>query len=559
MLRSEFLTLTPPTKEKESNDKPSKYANQKIPKGARTTAGLEPYSGQWTEKEAAHLLRRSLFGFTKSQLKEATQMGFNALLDKLLEVEPMPSPPLNYYYTQDPKVKIGETWVNAPFPDPFDLNGYRGDSLRAWRIGLMLNQGLSIREKMVLFWQNHFVVQLTIVDEARFGYKYQNTLRKNALGNFKTFAEEITIDPAMLLYLNGAENRATAPNENYARELLELFTIGKGALRAEGDYTNYTEQDVKAGAKVLTGWWVDWGKVESNFALSIHDTTDKIFSNSFDNTIIKNQGVNEYKALINMIFNKKETAKYLCRKLYRWFVYYVIDEQVETNIINPLADILIDNDFEIRPVLKALLGSAHFFASENHSCFIKSPIDYVLSTMKALEVKIPEPQKFENHYSRWTLLFWQSYLQQQQIDSPPSVAGWSAYYQAPLYQQIWINSATLMWRSFFALALIYDKISDGNVELVYDPLPLIATLKEPLDPNKMIEELASYFFPEPLTSKQLEFLKSVLIPGLPDFEWTIEYTSYLNDSQNNMKRQAVTSKLRNLFATMCQMAEFHLS
>ncbi|GAB4332643.1 MAG: hypothetical protein OHK0038_08430 [Flammeovirgaceae bacterium] len=559
MLRSEFLFLTPPKKKDILSDKPSKYANQRLPKSARTTAGLEPYTGQWTASEASHLLRRCLFGFTKSQLEEAKNLGLDALLDKLLEDEPLPSPPLNHYFTQDPNVKVGETWVNAPYPEPFELNEYRTESLRSWRIGLMLNQGLSIREKMVLFWQNHFVVQQTVVGEARFIYQYQNLLRKNALGNFKTFAEEITLNPAMLVYLNGAENRATAPNENYARELLELFTIGKGVQRGAGDYTNYTEQDVKAGARVLTGWWVDWDKLTANFESSFHDTSEKVFSSSFDNKIIKNKEEEEYKELINMIFSKNETAKYLCRKLYRWFVYYVIDEQVEQNIIQPLSEILIDNQFEIKPVLKALLGSAHFFAPENQGCYIKSPIDFVMSFFKNLEVQMPTDISLYEKYKKWIILFWHSYLQQQQIDSPPSVAGWSAYYQAPVFQQIWINSATLMWRSFFVLGLIYNKLSNDDTDITYDPLLLVESLKEPLDPNKLIEELSSYFFPQPLTDKQKAFLKNVLIPGLPDFEWTVEYTAYLNDPQNFMKRQAVVLKLRNLFATMCEMAEFHLS
>ena len=118
----------------------------------------------------------------------------------------------------------------------------------------MLNEQASLREKMVLFWHNHFVTALGTIGDPRYGFRYNALLRKYALGNFKELALAITIDGAMLKYLNGNRNSKAAPDENYARELQELFTIGKGPEIGPGDYTNYTEDDVKAAAKVLTGW-----------------------------------------------------------------------------------------------------------------------------------------------------------------------------------------------------------------------------------------------------------------------------------------------------------------
>ena len=142
---------------------------------------------------------------------------------------------------------------------------------------------------MVLFWHNHFVTQSETVEEARYLYRYCELLRNHALGNFKQLTQDVTLNPAMLWYLNGNTNFVGAANENYARELFELFTIGKGEQIGEGNYTNYTEQDVLAAAKVLTGWYDQYTTVTSSFLSDWHDKSNKLFSEAFDNQIITEQ------------------------------------------------------------------------------------------------------------------------------------------------------------------------------------------------------------------------------------------------------------------------------
>jgi len=282
---------------------------QKAEKTGVTTSGLDPYTGTWEFEQAAHLLRRTTYGPTYARIKDAAQNGMDNVVAQLLTVQPLPAPPLNYDYDQDPNVTIGETWVDAPYIQAMNLQGYRRRSLAGWTVGQMLNEGTSIREKMVLFWHNHFVTG--DINDPKFVYKYITLLRENVLGNFKDLVKKATIDPAMLRYLNGNENTKTAPNENYARELMELFTLGKGELAGPGDYTTYTEDDVVAVARVLTGWrdvgyfTQEFNPIGSVFVLNRHDTDSKQLSHRFNDVIINNNNELEYEDLIDIIFQKR--------------------------------------------------------------------------------------------------------------------------------------------------------------------------------------------------------------------------------------------------------------
>ena len=259
----------------------SRYANKELPKNlARTTTTLAPYTGPWGYAQAAHLLRRCLFGPTRPEMLTAAGSSLTAVLNALLTVPATaPAPPVSVSAT-DTSVALGSTWVGEVFNQSFE--GVRRTSLRDWWLGLQLNQGPTLVEKMMLFWHNHFVVEFSDINDARMGYEYVRLLRQHALGNFKQLTKDVTVTPAMLRYLNGNQSTGGAPNENYGRELLELFTVGKGPLIGTGNYTNYTEADVQAAAKVLTGWRDQaTPPVSSYFTASRHDTTTKLFSSAF--------------------------------------------------------------------------------------------------------------------------------------------------------------------------------------------------------------------------------------------------------------------------------------
>ncbi|MBK7336594.1 MAG: DUF1800 domain-containing protein [Saprospirales bacterium] len=541
-------------------------------KGAKTRAmstavvtGLTPYTGPWGFEQAAHLMRRSTMGPNYALIKEAQNLGLDATIAALLADTPMPDPPLNSNNNNDPNVPIGETWIDAPYSDTVNLFGYRTQSLYAWNMGVMVAEGMSVREKMTLFWHNHFVTSLASVSDAKFIYRYITTLRSSALGNFRQLVKDVTIDPAMLRYLNGSQNTKTAPNENYARELLELFTIGKGQQVGPGDYTNYTEQDVSEIAKVLTGWR-DTGyrttnpatPVGSNFVPNRHDNTTKQLSYRFDDVQIPNAGADEYKNLVDIIFLQDEVARFICRKLYRWFVYYVIDATVETDVIEPLAQVLIDNDYDIVPALETLLKSEHFFDALSIGPMIKNPVDFVLTASKTVDM--PIPANLNGQYRAWLKMAEPLSLLQMQIFNPPDVAGWKAYYQEPLFYRTWINSVTLPYRMQITDGVTTTGISaGGGVTLKIDVLALAATLDDPADPNQLIDDLSKILLPQPITENQKTFLKNILLPGLPDYEWTIEYADYLADPTNPVYYGPIELQLRLLLKAMMNLPEFYLS
>lgn len=526
------------------------------------TSGLEPYSGPWGYEQAAHLLRRTMFGPSYQQIRTAESEGLDATIGQLFSSLPMPEPPLNHFFQDDPQVPVGQTWVDAPYYDGVNVRGYRRQSLRAWTMETLLNEGVSIREKLTLFWHNHFAV--SGINDAKYLYKHISLLRKYAWGNFRELVKEVTVDPAMLRFLNGNQNTRTAPNENFARELLELFTIGKGPLADTGDYTNYTEDDIREMARVLTGWR-DVGFFATNPDVSVgaaflpfrHDATQKQLSHRFDNTVIDNMGEQEYAHLIDIIFQKDEVARFICRKLYRWFIYYVIDDNAEQQVIQPMAQVLADNDYEIRPALEALLSSAHFFDMLNVGPMIKNPLDFVMSAIKPFEVEFP--QGLGPRYRAYLRLFDSTILQQMEYYAPPQVAGWKAYYQEPQYYRTWINASTLPVRMLVTDTITVNGFTAGDFRIRIEPLVFVETIENPNDPNALIEEFVRILFPQPITDSQKAALKEVLIPGLPDFEWTVEYNLYLANPDDEELAEAVATKLRQLLQAMMSMPEFYLS
>jgi hypothetical protein len=518
---------------------------------------LDPYTGPWEFAQAAHLLRRAMVGPNKQQIEQAVEDGLNATVELLLSERPLPDPPINYFFEDDPFTPIGETWTDKPVTQEFIP--YRRASLYAWSIGNMLEEGVSITEMMTLFWHNHFVTADIPIPKAV--YQYITLLRTYATGNFRELTKDITLNPSMLVYLNGNQNTKFAPNENYARELLELFTVGKGQLAGPGDYTTFTEQDVGMIARILTGWRVrlllDSGDYpQAFFNLNLHDVESKQLSHRFNNVVFANEGENEYKSLIDVIFEHAEASRHICRKLYRWFVYYKVDDAIEQNVIEPMAQILRDNDFEIRPVLEALLKSEHFYDVNSIGCIIKNPIEFIVANSK--HFGIPYPDNILQKYALWNGLFRFTELVQMVYFFPPSVAGWKAFYQEPAYNQLWINSVTLIIRQLYTDVLTTTGFAAFDRQFRIDALEFISTIENALNPNALIAGIARIIYPNPLSQEQIDDFKETLIPGLPDFEWTVEYGAYLADPENEEIRAVVDARVRQLLRKMCARPEYHL-
>ncbi len=527
----------------------------------KVSLSFNPYAGTWDYWKASHLLRRTTFGPTYQLIKQSVSLGLNNTINQLFQILPQPTPPVNYYYASDPDCAIGETWVDKPNTGGWSET-QRNYSLTAWNFLLMMNEGMSIREKLTLFWINHFGV--SNIPDSRAKYNYNVLLRDKAFGNFKQLIKDVTIEPAMLRFLNGDQNIKGYPNENYARELLELFTIGKGPQIGPGDYTHYTESDIFEMAKVLTGWYMigfagsgGLNYVTSAFSNTDHETGTKTLSSKFNNEVINNLGDQEYSYLIDIIFQKEEVSKHICRKLYRWFVYYEINQDIEDNIIEPMALILRTNNYEIKPALEALLKSEHFFDIQSIGPLIKSPIDYMISVLKQSHVTLPSNWQDKHHIS----LLMMDHLEdwQMQYHGPPSVAGWKAYYQSPLYYRMWINASSLQQRSKFVTRILGFGYQTSGIILTIKPLELITYIDNPYDPNSVIDEFAKIFFPVEIPQTQKDSLKQILLPGLPDFEWTVEYNDYVNNPSDIALAEAIEEKLENVLTVMYNLAECHLS
>ncbi len=520
---------------------------------------LDVYQGSFGNKELTHLLKRCLFGVKRADINSLSGKTLIEVVDYLLSDISLPTPPVNNYNDSnftDPIVPAGAVWVNAAYDG--NANSRRISSFKSWWIGQMLTQQVSLREKMVLFWHNHFATETAVVGDARYVFKHNNLLRINAFGNFKVLVKQITIDPAMLRYLNGHLNAKAAPDENYSRELQELFTLGKGPN------ATYTEGDVKAAARLLTGYRVDAVAITSTFDPSRHDTADKQFSAFYNNKVIKGRtgadGAKETDELMDMLFAQNELALYICRRLYCFFVYYDITPIVEQQVIVPLAQLFRDSNYQIKPVLKALFTSNDFFSEKNRSCNIKSPADFIVGLCREFEIAFPDELDYVNLFYMWDYLRTQAQSIQQNIGDPPSVAGWPAYYQVPQFHELWINSDTLPKRNAFTDRFINNGYTRNGKKIVIDPLAYTAKFSKPEDPDQLIDDVVRHLYTLDISVQVRNFLKSILLSNqVTNSYWTEAWTNYKLDPTNTGKINIVSTRLKEFYKYIMNLEEYQLS
>jgi len=521
--------------------------------------GLNPYNGPWTRAEVIHLLRRTMFGATKADvdhfLSGTLAQAVDELLDGAYVVPPLPVNDYNSADFTDQNVPFGETWIDAD-QDPIG-EGYRVESLRAWWLRQMLKNDRNIREKITLFWYNHVPILFYDVFSGGHLYRYLDTLRTNALGNFKTMMKEITLNPAMLYFLNGYLNSDDAPDENYAREIQELFVIGKDLPQ------HYTEDDVKAAARLLTGWRI--GPLFTHYYNpNQHDTDTKQFSSFYDNKVIQGQsgtngGEAELDEFLDMLFGHPEAARYLCREIYRFFVYHAIDDTTEQNVIEPLAQIFRDNNYDIQPVLDTLFKSEHFFDMLNRGAVIKSPVDMTTGFFNQLGVQLPGDANLSDTFFMTYVLNYFMFEQLQLPGDPPNVAGWQAYYQQPALDKIWINSSTLPKRGQFTEFMLFAGINTGNSLAIADVLGFAASLNNPSDPVALIDEAHELLLGLPASSVVKALHKSILLTNLPsDYYWTLGWNAYISNPNDPIIKGEVENRLKFLLHVITQMEEHQL-
>ncbi|MCS6966099.1 MAG: DUF1800 domain-containing protein [Candidatus Kapabacteria bacterium] len=441
----------------------------------RTQGGLEPYVPSseipWDERSAGHLLRRTGFQCTKGEIEWALSRSPQEVVDTLLQNLPAPEPP--------------DSWVNEEPRRPPDLalDAQRMAELQWWWLRLMAETGLSLREKMVFFWHNHFTTDKDKVRTPQYHYIQHDTFRRMVWGNIRALTQRMVSDPAMLIYLDNNENIVGNPNENFARELLELFTLGVG---------NYTEWDVVAATRALTGWRVIG--LRSVFIPQRFDDGIKTF--------LGQTGPWGTEDTIRIIFEHPECSRFFARKLYRFFVYMEPDEQ----IVQQLAQQLIANNFELKPVLRTLLGSAHFFAPQFYGAQIKSPLDFVVGLLRQFEVRHPEAYSYAVRAASALEL---------ELLNPPTVEGWKGH-------RLWITSMTLPLRQRIAEALI-DGRTFGGAQLPFrvDALGFARRFASHNQARQFVRDVARFLLAYPITKEQEDWLFAELLQGSPEYEWSI--------------------------------------
>ncbi len=556
MDRRDFLTA----------NKAKKQIHKQTVIPARTLSGLNPYTGTWSKNEIIHLLKRTMFGAKKVDVDYFATRTMNQTVDELLNpTAANPAPPVKEYATTttlgtvpDTNILQGTTWINDINSDG-TVQSQRRASYKKWWTGVLINQDRSIREKMIFLWTDHFGNESGDVGNANWIYKQHELIRQNCLGNFKQMVKAITTDMAMLRYLNGYLNTATAPDENYGRELQELFTVGKGPG------SQYTEADVKEAAKVLTGWQVNGTTYQTVFTSSRHSSVNKQFSSFYNNTVITGRtgataGDLELTDLLNMIFTQQEVAKFIVRKFYRWFVYYEIDAATETNIIIPLADIFRNNNYDIKPVLSALFKSEHFFDVLNQSCIIKTPADIVIGAMREFNVAMPLATDWDTSYGHWNTLYNFMVNMGLNLHDPPNVAGMPAYYQEPLFHEIWINTDTLPKRNQFTDLMTSTGYTRNGFKMIFDFVAYVKTLSNPGNPNDLVDDVLKNNYRLNLSPQIKQQTKTQLLLSNQqyDYYWTNAWDAYIA-SPTTANFNIINTRLKDLFKFLMDLSEYQLS
>ncbi len=457
---------------------------------------------QWQRRQVIHLLRCTTFDVNTKRVNELIQLfpsdAVDLIVDEALSTSTIPKPHF---------AEIGDPPSSATSQEKADYAAI----LPTWRVEF--NRSLSmcilsggLQGKLTLFWHSHFATEYTIYSQRpQFAYRYIKLIQDHALGDFKAFTIAMGLTSAMLIYLNGNLNRRGTPNENYARELFELFTLGEG--------NGYTQTDIQEMAKALTGYTVNY----STLTVSLNPSR-------IDNSVKLIFGKNDaftYETAHEQLFEVRSEliASHICRKLYRFFVHATPDEEV----VAAMAEIFLANNFQVEPVLRALFKSEHFFAEERMGAMVASPYDLMGQLMNAMA--IPRNQADANEFLRIAKLLGFEILE------PPNVAGWPGH-------RAWLDTSLLITR--------WDTIATFLNRYPTHMLDFGKSLPDNADAYKLAAHIAELFLAVPLSEEDKRNLGDVLLSGIPVYEW-------------NVNGDGALTRLQGLMAYIMTLPEYQLN
>ncbi len=377
-----------------------------------TTASAQPSSASMGFDEARHLLNRTSFAAQTNEIDDYAKLTREQAVDRLLSetrrtaAYPAPTWTAKYERVFRPDM-TQEQRMQANRRELVE----RGLEIRTWWVAEMLSTPSPLTEKMTLFWHNHFATSQQKVRSANLMYRQNVMLRNYATGNFGAMLREVSKDPAMLIYLDGAQNRKGAPNENFAREVMELFTLGEG---------RYSEQDIKEVARAFTGWSIDADAGEFRFRRLIHDDGSK--------TVFGNEGKFNGDDIVTLLLQQPATGEFIVSKLWREFV----SPEPDAAAVKLFAATWRAANYEMKPLLRAMFLSDAFWSPANRGVLVKSPVDLVVGSLRQFRFAVEDPAPFA------------VILRQlgQDLFSPPNVKGWPV-------GDAWLNTTTLLARKGF--------------------------------------------------------------------------------------------------------------
>ncbi len=425
----------------------------------------------WSTKWAGHLLRRAGFGCSLTELRDAVKDGLKPTLDKL--------------FAEDDRARDRTAFAEKLGKTAAGQNS--AYNLRGWWIWTMLNTYQPAREKLTVFWHNHFATSVAKVQRTTAMFNQNVLLRKYALGQFRSFLQDMSKDAAMIIWLDNNSNVKGKPNENYAREIMELFSLGV----ATPDDRHYTEKDIREAARAFTGWHTNGEGFDFN--KGFHDDGEK--------TVLGKTGNLNGDDVVNLCVDQPVCAKFIVRKLYKYLISEL--DKPPQALLDPLCDLYRQGEYDTGKLVRAMVSSKHFFSDYAYRQRIKSPCEFVLAAVKAVGQGFVSPQSLVTKMESMG----------QSLFAPPNVKGWEGGMN-------WLNTATILARANFAQLLCNESgklnLNDpqASVGVQVDPAAILRREKI-TEPKEMIRLLTDLLLDGEIEDDHRDRLVNFVAEGKP--------------------------------------------
>lgn len=580
-----------------------------------TNFSLDPYTGEFGPNQKKHLLNRTMVGFCNRHYKDLEGLDLEQSIDLIFREDIYKEPTNIYYWEMNAQqykerylsddVGPNEPFIDRPYTDDLPpgsqefFGGERTNAIQASIYHGFYEQKTSVHWKLFLFLHNLTPVLGNSPLGHKGDYNYLKLIFDYCFNSYSDFIYHMTFDGSMLNYLNLALSQKETPDENYAREVQELFTVGKRP------FAKFTEKDVREAARLLVGCNCQYDQIVfeegheniPRFDHWNHDTGDKHFSSFYGNKIIRGregeEGLEEVREFIDMLCDTNEHSIYMARRLYQFFVYPALTDEIEQKIIAPLAKIYKDNNFKITAPLKVLLKSKHFFENNIQDSLIKPPLDYIMGMYKEVDsINNGLTETWDNNNQiQYLSIFDHEYFGEKEKDlsyiknriyqtvkwyygydlgfaihQPPSVSGWPAFYQDPVYDLFWLNSSTLPRRVIAVndilrwgawLDVTYDH--GGGAKRRLNVATYLESFENPKNINLFIDELIFRFLGGEPSTNTRQKINQALLNDINESHWSDEVSKIIDtQSPDRSSYSSLEWRLGNAFEVLGLTGEFHL-